>query len=70
MMVRVVKSFAANLGGEIAAWHVGRVAELPAGVNWVDLGWVVPVEAAAAPAADDKPAKARKPAKAKGSDGG
>lgn len=44
MRVRVVLSFAAHLNGETTAWHVGQEAELPPNVNWLALGWVVPVE--------------------------
>ena len=45
MKVRAVVSFASMVGGELAPWPVGRVAELPEGVNWLKLGWVVEVEA-------------------------
>jgi hypothetical protein len=52
MLVRVVVSFSAMIGGEMTPWHVGSVAELPEGVNWLDLGWVVPVDAPQSPVAE------------------
>jgi hypothetical protein len=41
MKVRAVISFASMVKGEMQPWPVGRVGELPEGVNWLRLGWVV-----------------------------
>ena len=64
MLVRVVTSFSAMVNGEMQPWPMGQVAELPDGVNWLDLGWVVPAETEnAADASAAKPKARTKKAK-------
>ncbi len=43
MKVRAVKSFSANLDGEILHFPDGKEFELPKGVDWLEAGLVVPV---------------------------
>lgn len=59
MKVRAVISFASMIKGEMQPWPVGRVAELPEGVNWLELGWIVEVEAEAEES--DEPTETSKP---------
>lgn len=75
MKVRAVVSFTSMVGGELQPWPVGHVAELPEGVNWLKLGWVVEVEAETEVEQEselepDRPRAAKRPAKKKVSDGG
>lgn len=69
MIVRAVISFVGHVNGELTPWPVDRVAELPEGVNWLDLGWVVPVEDApqspAAETTDEEPVKKKSVRKGK-----
>jgi hypothetical protein len=44
MKVRAVISFASMVKGEMQPWPVGQEGDLPDGVNWLRLGWVVEVE--------------------------
>jgi hypothetical protein len=66
MLVRSVMSFSSMIDGQMEPWPVGRVAELPEGVNWLRLGWVVPVEAQPEDVAEqpavETPAPVAKPA--------
>lgn len=43
MRVRVVRSFSARLQGKSFQGHIGEEFELPAGVDWLQAGLVVPV---------------------------